>query len=540
MNPTTPEVTSARLESSILTGSLYTVAEIRAAEARYAEANPGQSLMQRAGEAVAAAVRRYAPKRVLILAGPGNNGGDAWVAARLLQRAKVDVTVCAFGDQSRGEAAAQLARKAYLKAIGKILAIGSKPNNHADFGGFDLIVDGLFGSGFTPRPGNEAIVAAMRAANAARSTGTCRILAIDIPSGLAADTGLASAETIAADETITFIGAKPGLYTADGCDTSGRVTLDGLGVALPPSTTALLNATVVMAMLPARKRNSHKGNYGTVGVIGGARGMVGAAVLAARAALMFGAGRVMLAAEGAANIGFDPQHPEIMIGSAALLPTLSTITSYAIGMGMGMTAGSARCLAQVLNTKKPTVLDADALTLIAAKPKLRARFGVFAPSAKLTRTQIAIVMTPHPGEAARLLGMTTVAIQSDRLHAARELARQYGVVIVLKGAGTLVAHPDGRLAINTTGNPGMASGGMGDVLAGMIAALLAQGLAPWEAACLGVWVHGAAADASVARGDGPIGFIASDVLVEARRVLNALRAPSPAPASPPSPDPGSH
>lgn len=498
--------------------ALYRVEHIRATEAKFARANPGVSLMQRAGEACARRACAYLDqariKPALILAGPGNNGGDAWVVAHALLQAKIPVSVIAFGDQAKGETTAQKARAAYLQNGGKIIApIGPKPNQDAAFDGFGLIVDGLFGSGFATRPINAEIGAVMRAANAARLRHGTHILAIDIASGLDANTGTATADAIIADETVTMVGAKPGLFTADGIDHSGRVIIETLGVKLEASHACLLNWDAMRTLIPHRRANSHKGDYGTVGIIGGAAGMVGAAILAARTTLHMGAGKVMLAVTGAPTFEVDPTHPEIMIRRASVLLTDESVSSYAIGMGLGTTATAATLLKQTLALRKPTVIDADALTLIASKHSIGAAFG--------KHDELPFVLTPHPGEAARLLQTTTASIQADRISAACTLARKFSSVVVLKGAGTIVAHPDGRLAINTTGNPGMASGGMGDALAGMIAALLAQGLSTWDAACVGVCLHGAAADAAVGAGMGPIGLTASDILCVTRSLINA-------------------
>lgn len=493
---------------------LHPVSTIRELETAYVATHPGVSLMQRAGDAVAAAATRVLKRNksntVLVLAGPGNNGGDAWVAAEALRKAKLDVTVLALGEPQWTDAAAVAAHAAFV--AGKSEVVKSWPKGKS----FGVVIDGLFGIGLTKAP-SGAFADVMRLCNAARAAGQCHVIAIDVPSGLNADTGIAFDPAIEADETITFIADKVGLYTGDGSDHAGEVSLNTLKLTLPASRASLLTKASVLPLIPRRRANSHKGSYGNVGIIGGAEGMTGAAVLAARAALHMGPGKVYLGLFDKDRPAFDLLHPEIMLRDAKVLVKDDTMTAFAVGMGMGET-GAASLMALLL-LDKPLVVDADALNAVSTNPSIRAAFE--AKKAESARPCLPFIFTPHPGEAARLLGMQTADVQSDRPAAALALAAMFACVVVLKGAGTIVAHPDGRYVINTTGNPGMASGGTGDALAGMLAAFLAIGLDVWDASRLGVYLHGAAGDAALEHGMGPHGLTASEIIFEARALLNA-------------------
>jgi hydroxyethylthiazole kinase-like uncharacterized protein yjeF len=494
--------------------NLYTVAAVREIEADHVAEHPKTSLMQRAGEAIAGMASRLLKqkqaKTVLVLAGPGNNGGDAWVAAEVLRKAKKSVTVLSLGEQSWTEPAAKNAYAAFIASNGVVVKAWPKSST------FAVVIDGLFGTGLSKAP-SGAFADVIRLSNAERASGNCVVIAIDVPSGLNADTGAAYEPTIAADQTLTFIGAKPGLFTNDGKDFAGLVTIETLGVEQPESFASLLTRDTVLPLIPHRRANSHKGTYGSVGVVGGAEGMTGAAVLAARAALHIGPGKVYLGLFDKDRPSFDLLHPEIMVRDAKVLVKDDTMTAFAIGMGMGET-GAASLLA-LLSLDKPTLVDADALNVISINPSIRAAFE--AKKSENTRPFLPFLFTPHPGEAARLLGLSSTEVQADRPTAALRLAAQFASVFVLKGAGSIIAHPDGRYVINTTGNAGMATGGMGDALSGMIAALMAIGLDTWDAARLGVYLHGAAGDAALHHGMGPHGLTASEVIFEARTLLNS-------------------
>ncbi len=559
---------------------LYNTAQIRQIEAAHATTHPKISLMQRAGEAVAAQAIKLLDKRkktVLVLVGAGNNGGDGWVAARALQKQqkqKIKVTVLALSAQIHKDAAAKKAHSEYKTAKG-IIALEAAPVLGFD-NDYGLIIDGIFGIGLVAnanRKSSAKLTEVIRAANALSAKHNIPVLAIDIPSGLIADTGEALGEfpsdCIQATTTITFLGAKPGLYTADGVDCCGEIIVDSLGVQLaspsglpetlprPLSNGALLTETDCAALVPQRRRNSHKGSYGNVGIIGGADGMVGAAVLAARAALHMGPGKVYVGLMAKTDIAFDTINPEIMVRPARDLATDPTITAFAIGMGMGNGMGTGlgtrkdgiakkRKLAKIIMANVMTtaaangrsvLIDADALQLISLSSSQRKKTSTSSAGAALqaqsprdalpaSSLKHTLVLTPHPGEAARLLDITTANVQKDRIGVALKIAALANAIVVLKGAGTVIAAPPidghpGRYFINTTGNPGMASGGMGDALSGMIAAFMAQGLPTLDAAKLGVYLHGAAADAACHHAMGPNGLTASEVIFEARSLLNS-------------------
>ncbi len=502
---------------------LYSVAQIREIEAAYFKAHPKSSLMQRAGEAVAALAidliaKHKLKKSVLVIAGTGNNGGDAWVAARVLQIQKIKVHVLQVGVQKNIEAASKKAHEAYIAAKG-IIALNTAPALE-----FGLIIDGIFGIGLSKAPTGD-FRDAIRFSNQKREKFGTKILAIDIPSGLSADTGIAFADTINADATITFLGAKLGLYTADGTDHCGKIYINSLDVDSNESNGSLLNEHDMAELIVQRRNNSHKGTYGNVGIIGGAAGMVGAAVLAARAALHMGPGKVYAGLIAGDTMTFDAINPEIMIRRAADVAEDKNITAFAIGMGAGEGKPVKALLAEILATNKPVLIDADALAFVNIEntnPSIdKANEAKMAenvrPALSLKNN---IILTPHPGEAARLLKITTAEVQADRVQAALNIAKRASAIVVLKGAGTVIATPEGDYFINTTGNPGMASGGMGDALSGMIAAFLAQGLTPLNAAKLGVYLHGAAADCAAHHGMGPNGLTASEVIFEARTLLN--------------------
>ena len=495
---------------------LYSTSDIRAIERAHAKRKPKQSLMLLAGAAVTAFASKIIKKKrganILVLAGPGNNGGDAWVAAAALKKAGQRVTVLAPKEQKNPDQVVRTASSTYRKANGNVVT--KFPSDEK----FDLIVDGLFGIGLRRAP--EGIFAdVIRHANVNADLHHTPILAVDVPSGLCADTGIFFGATIQADYTLTFLGAKPGLYTADGVDFAGEIEVDRLGLDGTVSEGHLLTRAVAALLIPQRRNNSHKGSFGNVGIVGGATGMVGAAVLAARAALHMGPGKVFLGLAAKVAPGFDPINPEIMFRIAQELVADETMTASAIGMGLGIDKPASRLLAGALSHAAPMVIDADALNIIATNPSIYAAHQ--AKVAGNPRQSTRLVFTPHPGEAARLLGFTSNEVQADRVSAAKSIATKFNAVTVLKGAGTVIAAPDGSYWINTTGNPGMASGGMGDALSGMIASFLAQGLNALESALLGVYLHGAAADECLANGMAPHGLTASEVIFEARTLLNA-------------------
>lgn len=490
---------------------IHKSAGIRAIEQAATKAPGAPKLMERAGIAAAELARSILSERgkdILVLAGPGNNGGDAFEAATHLKRWFYRVAVVFTGERGKlpPDAAAALA---------KFEAAGGTPEREAPpRRRWDLVVDGLFGIGL------ERALAGRHAEMVEFVNGLAApVLALDIPSGINADTGAVIGAAVRAAHTITFIALKPGLLTADGPDHCGRLTVDSLGVdpeLLQASEGALIGPEALAAALAPRSRNYHKGHAGTVGILGGAEGMVGAAVLAGRAALKCGAGRVNVGLLAGNAPLLDWSQPELMLRRAAnLLETAPTIV--AAGPGMGRDAAASAALEQALVAEVPLVLDADALNLLAAEKPLREA---------LARRRTATLLTPHPAEAARLLGSDTRTVQSDRIAAARELAAGFGAAVALKGNGTVIADRDGRWWINSSGNPGMASAGMGDALTGIVAGLLAQGAQPLTALIAGVYLHGAAADASVKEGTGPLGITATEVIDRARALLNRAIYPT--------------
>ncbi len=465
---------------------------LRNLETKHADAMP--ALMERAGAAAARIVLEMLDGRALVVAGPGNNGGDAFVVARLLKAAGHAPTVLFAGEPERLPADARAAHAAWLAAGGAC---------RADYppGKFGLVVDGLFGIGLT-RPIEGQYADWIARINA----GGAPVLALDVPSGLNALTGQATGPVVRATRTATFIALKPGLLTADGPDLCGAITVCDLGLSVAPDG-MLAEPALFRHCLQPRPRNSHKGSFGSVAVLGGASGMAGAALLAGRAALRLGAGRVYLGM--LERLPVDPGQPELMLRTADEAPGLATV--LAVGPGLGQSPEARALLIRALGSGLPQVIDADGLNLLAQEPSLLTRRAASpAPS----------LLTPHPAEAARLLGCSSAEVQADRVAACLELARRFGAHVALKGCGTVIAAPDGRWFINTTGNAGLASAGSGDALTGMLAALLAQGWPPLEALLGAVHLHGAAAGACIAAGRGPVGLTAGELIDPARKLLN--------------------
>ncbi|HEY8119249.1 MAG TPA: NAD(P)H-hydrate dehydratase [Methylophilaceae bacterium] len=483
---------------------LYLCQQIRTIE----ESAGSKDLMQRAGLAIAELAKGLLPDSedsILIVAGPGNNGGDALVAARHLKQSWHKVVVVMAGEASKLPADAAKACKDWL-AVGGVLENSIPQNSH-----FGLVIDGLFGIGLQ-RPLQGHYAELIQQINAL----PCPVLTVDIPSGLSADTGCVLGCAVEASHTLTFLGLKPGLYTLDGPDHAGEIHYSDLGVdglTLTKPDGWLLEQEMFTPALPARKKNSHKGLFGNVAVIGGEVGMTGAMLLAARAALLIGGGRVYGGVISEHGSLLDPMQPELMLRRATALHTQITVNCAVIGPGMGRSPAAAQILADWMVQTVALVLDADALQLIATHQELRDM---------LRQRQHETVITPHPGEAASLLGYTRAKVQSDRITNALKLAQELHVVAILKGAGTVIAEPGGDWFINTTGNPGLSAAGTGDVLAGMIGGLMAQGLSASEAAKLGVYLHGAAADELVAQGIGPVGLTASEVALMSRELINQL------------------
>lgn len=495
--------------------SLYRSKDVRAIDGEAIQRLDGKGieLMERAGAAAFACITKLRPdaRTLSAMAGHGNNGGDAYIVARLALEAGWDVRLYPSnpGQPPQGDAA--IARERYLAAGGPILDFIPE-----DFEAVEILVDGLFGTGLDRAiEGHEALI--IEAANRYRERGfghaTNRrsLIALDVPSGLHADRGCILGTAIRADLTITFVQPKPGLFSGMGPSCSGEVHIAHIGIdpdILRRHKPCAELIGWIQSAPQARPRESHKGSFGHVLIIGGAEGYSGAARLAGEAALRTGAGLVSVATDPQSASTLNQGRPELMVRGIheqedlnALLEKASIV---AIGPGLGQTPWSKGLLDQALGSPLPLVVDADALNLLNTPIKRVAPW----------------VMTPHPGEAARLLGTTSQMVQEDRFAAALRLAERFGASIVLKGAGSIIAE-QGRLPrVIPLGNPGMASGGMGDVLTGVVAALMAQGLSPFDAATLGTLLHSGAGDL-LAQTHGERGLLALDLPPEIRQLLNA-------------------
>lgn len=468
-----------------MSGAVYALPQLRAIER--AAAGARLALMERAADAIAAwvRIRHPAPVPLLVAAGPGNNGGDALLAAARLHAAGYPVTV--WQPRPPKSADAQGALAAYLAAGGVV--VDQPPAQHPA-----LVVDGLFGVGL-----NAPLDAFWNGVLARLAAYRAPLLALDTPSGLDAYTGRALGDVVAADDTLTFICHKPGLITAAGADLAGRVQLATLDcpAALLPAPDGELNRPSALPL--ARGNDSHKGRYGTLAVVGGAPGMAGAALLAGRAALACGAGKVYACLLDD-RLALDGGAPELMLRPTQASDTLPDAGCWVLGPGLGTSSEAHALLDLILPRPQPLLLDADALNLVAGMPALQAR---------LAARSAPTVLTPHPAEAARILACTGTEVQADRVAAARTLAARLGTVVVLKGAGSLIARPDGFYRVNGSGGPALASAGQGDVLSGAIGALLAQGMDAFDAASLAVHVHGLAGDLHAIYQRGPLGLSAS-------------------------------
>jgi ADP-dependent NAD(P)H-hydrate dehydratase / NAD(P)H-hydrate epimerase len=490
--------------------ALYRATDTRAADQRAASEYglAGGVLMERAGSAAFALLRERFPRarRIAVVCGPGNNGGDGYVLARLAKEAGLAVVVLSPADTAglKGDAASACA--AWHKTGGTVQVVSA---GHPQ--ACDVIVDALFGTGLE-RPLEGEWRAAIESMNASGRP----VFAIDIPSGLHADSGRVLGTAVRAVLTLSFIGLKAGLFTGQGREHSGLILFDDLGVpdAVFTGITPLARRITqrnLHGLLAARARHAHKGEVGRVLVVGGQPGMPGAVRLAGEGAYRAGAGLVVLATHPAHAASIGVARPELIAygvnDAPAIQPLFAGAHALAVGPGLGQGEWGRGLWQAVLAVGRPLVVDADALNLLATQPTSRADW----------------VLTPHPGEAARLLGVSVAEIQSDRFAAACAIAQRYGGVCVLKGNGTVItAHSEASIWLCDRGNPGLATGGSGDVLTGVIAALLAQGLAPIEAARLGVWVHASAGDRVAASGER--GILASDLLTPVRDIINDIVA----------------
>ncbi len=484
---------------------IYSVAQIRDIERAALSTLPAGTLMQRAGAATAAlasTMLKGSDATILVIAGPGNNGGDALEAAALLAASGKPVAAVLLADPQR---LPPDAKAAWQRAVDSKVSFIDRFDIASPWA---LAIDGLFGIGLA-RPLDGPFRAVVEQINAL----ACPVLAIDVPSGLDADSGMVVGDGIAisADSTITFIADKPGLHTACGRDHAGTVVLKSLALdqtLFGPPLARLITPALFRHVLVPRSQASHKGSFGDVHVVGGTSGMGGAVLLAARMAAMAGAGRVFAAFLDSPP-AFDPNHPELMCRDAHTLDWTHGVA--VVGPGLGLSRDAADLIARAMSSSLPLVLDADALNLIAAEAGLQLR---------LSRRRRPALLTPHPLEAARLMGTDAAHVQANRISVAAELAARFDACVILKGSGSIVAAPDGRIAINITGNPALATAGSGDVLAGLCGALLAQGVPLWEATLAAVYLHGSAADQMVADGIGPVGVTAGELLPYIRSSLN--------------------
>ena len=514
---------------------LVTAAEMRALDRAAIEERkiPGLRLMENAGKAVVQEMERQfgrlRDRTVTVVSGKGQNGGDGFVVARLLRQrgCRARVVLLAAASLLRGDSA--MTFRKYKQAGGRTHQIPDE----ASITGVqplicesEILVDAIFGTGLNaPVQGTAADVINLM------NGSVRRIVSVDLPSGLQADSGEILGTAVQAFLTVTLARPKRGLYLGNGPNIAGIIRVGDIGIpqeliARAKIPLQLLDASSVRALLPTRKRAAHKGSFGHAGIIAGSSGKTGAAAMAALGALRAGAGLVTVSIPEGLNAILESKLLEAMTfpvagtalhglakaAKAGLLGFAATKTAVAMGPGIGGEAETVGLVHDLITEiKQPLVLDADGINALAGHAQI------------LRRAQAPVILTPHPGEMARLLGKSVGDVQKDRLGAAGSFAQEFNVHLVLKGAGTVIAAPDGALAVNPTGNPGMATGGTGDVLTGMIVGFLAQGLSPWEAACAGCYLHGVAGDLVAAR-RGEIGMIARDLLDAIPEAIRAVQS----------------
>lgn len=459
--------------------------------------------MNRAAEAAHALLRGCWPtaRRVVVVCGSGNNGGDGYCLARLIRADGRAVKVLAAIEVARMRGDALRARHECAEAGVDIEAF--RPEALA---GSDLIVDGLFGTGLD-RPIESPMLALVEAINDSRIP----VLALDVPSGLHADTGAIMGAAVRATHTMSFVGLKLGCFVGDGLDVCGELHCDDLSIPTPPPelrepALERIHEALPGELLRRRRRTAHKGEFGRVLIVGGGLGMPGAVRLSGEACLRGGAGLVTAATRAANVTAIVAGRPELICrgveGVTDLEPLLESADVAVIGPGLGRDEWARSLVDTMFASELPLVVDADALNLLAMRPMRRANW----------------ILTPHPAEAGRLLGVNTAEVQRDRLGALKALIDRYGGSVVLKGAGTLVGREGATPTVCDHGSPGMATAGSGDVLAGLIAALLGQLRNAWSAARLGVLVHALAGETAAREGER--GMIASDLLSQLRTWLN--------------------
>ncbi|HEY7865578.1 MAG TPA: NAD(P)H-hydrate dehydratase [Psychromonas sp.] len=485
--------------------SLYSAEQIKEFEGAAAELAglTLYDLMKAAGLACYQVFKARFPDagKVLVFTGHGNNGGDGYIFACMAKNAGLDVQLCQIGDPANLSDDAKRAKNAWQKVQGKIDKI-----EQANIAGADVIVDALLGTGLSGslRPEFKSLIDKINQAGKS-------VLSLDIPSGLNADSGAIHDAAIKAQATVTFVGLKQGLFTGAAVDHCGQIYFSGLGIFEQFTDLAVSDSTRVTYqdlthLLKKRQRSSHKGQFGKTLIIGGNLGMPGAVRLAAESALRSGSGLVKVLTrfdnQGAVIAG----RPELMLHSFSEGAEQQSLfgdwpSTLVIGPGLGLDGWAQGLFDRVKSCELNCVIDADALTLLAAKPVYKNNW----------------ILTPHPGEAAKLLGISVAKVERDRFSAVRSLQSLYGGIVILKGAGTLICD-EKQIFVANVGNPGMASGGMGDVLSGIIGALLAQGLNSLDAARLAVCIHGDAADLAAQKGER--GLLASDLFSYIRKLVN--------------------
>jgi len=488
-----------------LPADIYSVATVREIDRTAIEelGISGYSLMTRAGAASIAAARERFPdaRRWQVLCGAGNNAGDGYVVARLAALDGIVVSVVALIDPDTLSGDAATAYGDFAAEGGVVMPWAGEVDAKAD-----LLVDGMLGSGLM-RDVEGELAAGVLAINEHPAP----VLALDIPTGLHGDTGAVMGCAVLAELTVTFVGLKTGLFLDQGPNCCGELVFAGLDIpeaARAASETEFrrIDDKAVEQYLPRRRRTAHKGDFGHVLVVGGAAGMPGAIRLCGEAALRSGAGRVSIATDPGHAAIIVANRPELMChgvsGADDLKQLIDNADVIAVGPGLGRSPWAHEFMAVLADDERPSVWDADALNWLAESPgKSENR-----------------VITPHPGEAGALLGITAAQVQADRSAALKGLEERYGGIVVLKGAGSLVSSASGVPWLCTSGNPGMAAPGMGDVLTGIVAALLAQGLSPEQAAATAVEIHAQGGDKAAEAGER--GLLASDLLSELRGLIN--------------------
>lgn len=512
---------------------IITAAQMQALDRRtISEAHiPAITLMEHAGAGIVSCLeQRYGPVRgrtVTVVCGKGNNGGDGFVAARLLRRRHAKVRVLAMAPTSELSRDAATMSRQFVRSAGKssVYPYTSKAQAQALLQDSDILIDALLGTGLSATVTGRYAEAIDSINEAGRP-----VIAVDLPSGLHADTGTTLGRAIRATLTVTLGLPKLGLYQGDGINLSGEVAIVDIGI--PPayteaveSRTTLMTQQEICTYLPRRQSSSHKGTFGHAGIIAGSVGKTGAAAMAARAALRVGTGLVTVAIPSSVNDVLEAKLLEAMTvpmpetKARTLARTaldrlgdfMAARTAVAIGPGLSTHPETVELIQALMKQlDRPAVLDADALNALTGRTAL------------LASCKIPPIITPHPGEMARLeADATPQTVNNDRIGTATRFARARGLFVVLKGARTVVARPDGAVAICPTGNPGMATGGTGDVLTGMMVGFLAQGLPSWEAACAATYLHGVAGDLAAAR-TGQAGLIAGDMIEEIPSALKLV------------------